>query len=72
MSSREDRGGNDYGVLANDIRYIQRDIENIRQLIEHQYVTQDQFDPIRKIVYGLVSVVLTSVMVGLLALILRR
>lgn len=37
-----------------------------------QYVTQDQFDPIRRLVYGCVGLFLSSVIIGLLALVINK
>lgn len=59
-------------VIANDIQYIRRDVEEIKTKLDKEYVTQDQFDPIKKIVYGMVSVMLTTVVVGLLTLVLNK
>ena len=59
-------------VIANDIHYIRRDVEDIKSKLEKEYVTQDQFDPIKKIVYGLVSVILTTVVVGLLMIVIKN
>lgn len=59
-------------VVANDIHYIRRDVEEIKSKLEKEYVTQDQFDPIKKIVYGLVSVILTTVVVGLLMIVVKN
>lgn len=59
-------------VVANDIHYIRRDVEDIKSKLEKEYVTQDQFDPIKKIVYGLVSVILTTVVVGLLMIVIKN
>ena len=54
-----------------DLDYIKRDIGEIKERLNRQYVTQDQFDPIKRIVYGLVSIVLTAVVVAIVALVLR-
>ena len=54
-----------------DLDYIKRDIGEIKERLNRQYVTQDQFEPIKRIVYGLVSIVLTAVVVAIVALVLR-
>ena len=59
-------------VIANDISYIKRDIVEIKGKLEKEYVTQDQIDPIKRIVYGLVSIILTSVVVGIVALVVKN
>ncbi len=58
-------------VIAQDIKYIQRDIQNINNKLENQYVTQAEFEPIKKIVYGLVMLVLTTVCVALVSVVLK-
>lgn len=59
-------------VIVTKIDYIQRDITQIRSRLEAEYVTRDQFDPIKKIVYGMVSLVLVAVVGALVSLIIRK
>ena len=54
-----------------DIEYIKKEIGEIKQLVSDHYVTKVEFDPIKKIVYGLVALVLTTVFVGILALVIK-
>lgn len=54
-----------------DIEYIKKEITEIKQLVSDHYVTKVEFDPIKKIVYGLVGLVLTAVVVGILALVIK-
>ena len=54
-----------------DIEYILKEMKEIKQLVSDHYVTKIGFDPIKKIVYGLVALVLTSVFVGILALVIK-
>lgn len=46
-------------------------IEQVSEKTEEKYVSQLEFTPIKRIVYGVVALILTSVFVGLLALILK-
>lgn len=57
--------------LTVKLDYIQRDINEIKQKLDDSYVTQDQFDPIKRVVYGLVSLVLVSVVGAIMVFILR-
>lgn len=57
--------------MASDVSYIKGEVEKINTRLEKDYVTQDQFDPIRKIVYGLVSLILIAVVGALLAVVIR-
>ena len=60
-----------FGRLLADVDYIKRDVAEIKRVMEANYVTQDQFEPIKRIVYGLVSVILTAVVVAVVALVLK-
>lgn len=57
------------GIIAS-IKYIQRDIAEINVKLDDKYVTKDQFDPVKNIVYGLVALILVAVVGALVALII--
>lgn len=61
----------DIRIILNDIQYIKDDVKEIKTSIQSNYVTKDQFDPVRRLVYGLVTVTLSSVVVAILALVLK-
>ncbi len=65
--------GNDTNlrIIANDIGYIKDDIKEIKYSISSNYVTKDQFEPIKKIVYGLVSLILVAVVGALVSLVVQ-
>ena len=52
------------------LEYIKKDIAEIKTKLDDHYVTSSEFEPIKKIVYGMVSLVLVTVFGALLALIL--
>jgi hypothetical protein len=58
-------------VIANDISYMKRDISDIKRTVQHSYVTKDEFEPIKNIVYGLVGLILVSVVGALVSLVMR-
>jgi hypothetical protein len=58
-------------VIATKLDYIQRDVADIKVKLEKDYVTQEAFEPIRKIVYGMVGLVLVAVVSALIALVVR-
>ncbi len=62
----------DLAVIATDISYIKQQINEIKQKLEGEYVTHDEFEPIKKVVYGLVSLILVAVVGALLGLIIFR
>lgn len=59
-------------VMANDISYIKKAISDLSAKIDDNYITRQEFEPIRKLVYGLVALILTGVVGGLLTLIIQK
>jgi hypothetical protein len=59
-------------VIANDIAYMKNDIHDIKANVQQGYVTKDEFEPIKKIVYGLVGLILVAVVGALLSLVVIR
>lgn len=62
----------DAALLAKDIEYIKAQVNQINMKLDENYVTQDEFDPIKKIVYGMVSVILLAVLGAIVALVVRE
>jgi len=58
-------------IILTKVNYIESEIKAIKEKLEKEYVTQDEFEPIRKVVYGLVSLILLSVVGAIIALILK-
>jgi len=58
--------------IKKDIGFIKGEVTEIKEHLESLYVTKDEFDPVKKVVYGLVGTLLTGIVVALLALILER
>lgn len=59
-------------VMANDISYIKENIDRLSQKLDENFVTKVEFEPIRKIVYGLVTLILIAVVGALLTLVLKK
>ncbi len=59
-------------VLTEQVRSIDETVRDIKKKIESDYVTQDQFNPVKSIVYGLVGLLLTSVVGALLGLVILK
>jgi subtilase family serine protease len=58
-------------VIALKLQYIQNDIKDIKDKLDKDYVTQDQFSPVSKLVYGLVSVALVAVVGAVISVVLK-
>lgn len=66
-----DRAKSD-GQLSSDILYIKTKVETIEQKLEKNYVTHEEFQPVKNLVYGLVGLILTSVILALVALVIVK
>lgn len=60
----------DLALIKQDIGYIKRDVRTIKRRVEANYVTRAEFEPIQKLVYGLVGLILVSVIGAVLGIVL--
>lgn len=72
MSSKEDMQETEaskiqLAVIANDVDYIKKSIDDIRR----NYVTRQEFLPVKSLVFGLAGLVLTSVAGAIIATVIR-
>ena len=58
-------------VMQTDIAYIKISVTALSNKIDDHYVTKDEFDPIKKLVYGLVSLILIAVVGAIVALVVQ-
>lgn len=58
-------------VMATELQYARNDITEIKDLLKTGYVSKEEHEPVKKIVYGLVGVVLIAVVGALMALVVR-
>ena len=58
--------------MANDIKYVVKSIDSLNNKVDHNYVTKDQFEPVKKVVYGLVALILVAVVGALMALVVSK
>lgn len=54
-----------------DIKYIRRDLDDIKERLDTKFVTKDEFRPVKNIVYGMVTIILTAVIGAIVALVIR-
>jgi len=59
--TKDQQLGEILAVLGSDVQYIKEDIRTIKTSLNQTYVTKNEFDPIKKVVYGLVGLILTAV-----------
>ena len=62
--------------LQKDIQYMKDKIDEMNDKMDEKFVTQDEFrakfDPISKLVYGIVGLILTTVVGALLSIVINR
>ena len=46
-------------------------IQDLREEVKDTYVTKDEFNPVRSILYGMVGLILTGVVVAILATVVK-
>lgn len=60
-----------FAVMQNDLTYIKKQLEAVDAKVSGSYVSKEEFEPIKKIVYGLVSLILVAVVGAVLALVIK-
>lgn len=58
-------------VILSEMKTVKDDVKDIKEKLEKDYVSQDQFTPVKNIAYGLVSTILLAVIGALVALVLK-
>jgi len=62
--------------LQKDVLYMRDKLDELGEKLDKKYVTQDEFkaklEPMSKIVYGLVAVILTTVVGALLSVVINK
>lgn len=56
-------------VIQTDLTYIKEKLNAVDNKVSSHYVSKEEFEPIKKIVYGLVSLILIAVVGALVALV---
>lgn len=57
-------------LLRQDIGYLQRSFDSLSKDLKENYTTKDQFDPIKRIVYGAVGTILVSFLLAIIGLVI--
>lgn len=56
-------------VIQTDLTYIKEKLNAVDNKVSSNYVSKEEFDPIKKIVYGMVSIILVAVVGAVVALV---
>ncbi len=54
------------------LEFIIKELDEIKAKLEHNYVSQEQFVPVRNIVFGMTGLVLVSVFTSLIYLVVKQ
>jgi hypothetical protein len=69
---QETQGQVKLAIIQTDISYIKGEVLEIKNLVKEQYITKAEFEPVKRLVYGLVSIVLTGVIGAILYLVIQK
>lgn len=61
----------DVAVMKSDIGYIKSTVTDLKSSLQSNYIGREEFEPIKKIVYGMVGLILVAVVGALMALLLK-
>lgn len=56
-------------IIQTDLTYIKEKLNAVDTKVSTHYVSKEEFEPIKKIVYGVVSLILVAVVGALVALV---
>lgn len=65
----------DQAVLVNEVKYISKSIDELRKQIDEmpkRFVSIEEWTPVKNVVYGVVGLLLTSVVVAITALVVHK
>lgn len=65
----QETSNNDVSV-SKDIEYIKAQVDDLKVMVSDHYITRVEFEPIKKVVYGVVSLILTAVLGALVGLVI--
>lgn len=74
MAERDEypsRNGESIARIDERTKLLELGFREVREDLATNYVTRDQFDPVRNIVYSLVGTILLSTFVAILALVIK-
>lgn len=59
-------------LIARDITYMKEKLDEVDGKLNSHYVTKEEFEPIKKVVYGLVSIILVAVVGAVVSLVITN
>ena len=62
----------DLQYIKDDLKEIKNELKEFKGKLKVEFVSIEAFEPIRRLVYGLVGLILVAVVVGMLTLVIRK
>lgn len=59
-------------VISTKMEYVQTKLDQIDNKLNASYVSKDEFEPIKRIVYGMVGLILVAVVGALVSLVVKQ
>jgi len=59
-------------VILNEVKHITGEVGEIKQSLKDETVKREEFEPVQKLVYALVGLVLTAVIGAVIALVVNQ
>lgn len=72
MARKSNDNDVEQAILSNDIIWIKEKLSEIEKKVSNHFVTRDEFEPYKRLLQGVVAVVMTSVVGALLTLVLIK
>lgn len=72
MTKKKINGSVELAVMANDVKHIREEVSEIKEKLEGRYVTKTEFEPVKKVVYGIVALILVAVVGALVGLVVLK
>lgn len=72
------RGQNDtsedtqFALLVKDVSYIRDQVNKIESKLEGQYLTKEEFEPYKRVMWLVLTLLITSVVAATMALIIKK
>jgi hypothetical protein len=59
-------------VIASELKRVMQDVQEIKTTVQSNYVTREEFRPIRIFVYGLITICLLGIGTAVIGLVVHK
>lgn len=59
-------------LMQQSIEFIKGEVTQINEKLDNKYVTKEEFAPVKKVVYGMVTIVLVAVFTAVVYLVVKQ